>query len=477
MDHTTAIGYSACLRYPSRMFLSVATTHRPATDLGFLLHKHPDRLHETDLSFGKAWLFYPEATEDRCEAALLLDVDPVGLVRGKGQAEGLLDQYVNDRPYAASSFMSVALNKMLRTAMTGISKERPELAHSELPLEAVVTPLPMRGGEALVRSLFEPLGWTVNLTPIEGIGSAGAPRYGHLKLTGTGRLSRLLNHLYVLIPVMDDAKHYWVGEAEIDKLLSKGEGWLEKHPAKDLIVRRYLGNRRALARIALERLAPETAGEAQLAELRVTPEEALETPIRLNDLRMEAVVQVIQATGATSIADLGCGEGKLLYRLVRERWVHKLFGLDPAARELEWAAKRLKLNEFGGPPEGRVTLLHGSLTYRDSRWAAVDVAVLVEVIEHLDEDRLPLVERIVFGETAPKSVIVTTPNADYNALFARLAPGAFRHPDHRFEWSRDQFEAWAAKIGETYGYATAFSGIGAEDPVLGAPTQMAVFTR
>ncbi|MGX9574752.1 3' terminal RNA ribose 2'-O-methyltransferase Hen1 [Mesorhizobium sp. f-mel] len=460
------------------MFLSVATTHRPATDLGFLLHKHPDRLHETDLSFGKVWLLYPEATYERCEAALLLDVDPIGLVQGKGQAEGLLDQYVNDRPYAASSFLSVALNKTLRTAMTGISKERQELADSDLPLEAVVTPLPMRGGEALVRGLFEPLGWTVNLTPIGDVGSgASGPRYGHLKLTGTGRLSALLNHLYVLIPVMDDAKHYWVGEAEIDKLLSKGEGWLENHPAKDLIVRRYLRNRGALARIALERLAPETAGEALPPEVRVAPEEALEVPIRLNDLRMDAVVQAIRATGGTTIADLGCGEGKLLYRLVRERWVHKLFGLDPAVRELEWAAKRLQLNEFGGPPEGRVTLLHGSLTYRDRRWAEADVAVLVEVIEHLDEDRLPLVERIVFGETAPKSVIVTTPNADYNVLFANLAPGAFRHPDHRFEWSRAQFEAWAAKIGETYGYAAVVSGIGAEDPVLGAPTQMAVFTR
>ncbi|RWC40014.1 MAG: 3' terminal RNA ribose 2'-O-methyltransferase Hen1 [Mesorhizobium sp.] len=460
------------------MFLSVATTHRPATDLGFLLHKHPDRLHETDLSFGKAWLFYPEATDERCEAALLLDVDPIGLVRGKGQAEGLLDQYVNDRPYAASSFLSVALNKTLRTAMTGISKERQELANSDLPLEAVVTPLPMRGGEALVRGLFEPLGWTVDLTPIGDVGSgASGPRYGQLKLTGTGRLSALLNHLYVLIPVMDDAKHYWVGEAEIDKLLSKGEGWLENHPAKDLIVRRYLRNRGALARIALERLAPETAGEALPPEVRVAPEEALEVPIRLNDLRMDAVVQAIRATGGTTIADLGCGEGKLLYRLVRERWVHKLFGLDPAVRELEWAAKRLKLNEFGGPPEGRVTLLHGSLTYRDRRWAEADVVVLVEVIEHLDENRLPLVERIVFGETAPKSVIVTTPNADYNVLFANLAPGAFRHPDHRFEWSRAQFETWAAKIGETYGYASAFSGIGTENPVLGAPTQMAVFTR
>ncbi|PBC03654.1 3' terminal RNA ribose 2'-O-methyltransferase Hen1 [Mesorhizobium sp. WSM3860] len=460
------------------MFLSIATTRHPATDLGFLLHKHPDRLHEIDLSFGKAWLFYPEASEERCEAALLLDVDPIGLVRGKGQADGLLDQYVNDRPYAASSFLSVALNKMLRTAMTGVSKERQLLADSDLPLEVVVAPLPMRGGEAMVRRLFEPLGWTVELTPIEAVGSStGEPRYGHLKLSGSSRLSNLLHHLYVLIPVMDDAKHYWVGEAEVEKLLSKGAGWLEHHPAKELIARRYLRNRSVLARAALARLIPEDAGEtAPTTETRSTPEEALEAPVRLHELRMDAIVNAIRAIGGKVVADLGCGEGKLLDRLVRERWIHKLFGLDPAARELKWAAKRLKLNEVGGP-EGRVTLLHGSLTYRDSRWAEADVAVLVEVVEHLDQDRLPLIERIVFGEAAPRAVIVTTPNADYNTLFPSLAPGSFRHPDHRFEWSRAEFKAWAAKIEETYGYVVEISSIGIQDAALGAPTQMAVFNR
>src|SRR5580698_5499997 len=150
------------------MFLSIATTHRPATDLGYLLHKHPERVHETELGFGKAFVFYPEATDTRCEAALVLDVDPVGLVRGKGESDGLLDQYVNDRPYAASSFLSVAVGRALRTAMAGTSRERPELAEASIPLEAVVTPLPARGGEQLVRELFEPLGWTV---PIEPLGS------------------------------------------------------------------------------------------------------------------------------------------------------------------------------------------------------------------------------------------------------------------------------------------------------------------
>lgn len=460
------------------MFLSIATTHQPATDLGYLLHKHPGRVHEIEQTFGRAWVFYPEATDGRCEAALVLDVDPVGLVRGKGQAQGLLDQYVNDRPYAASSFLSVALNKAFRTAMTGVCKPRQELADSAIPLNATVTPLPMRGGEKLVRQLFEPLGWSVDIDPIVGPDTGTVSGlYARLKLAGVARLSALLNHLYVLIPVLDDAKHYWVGEDEIDKLLKRGEGWLDQHPAKELIVRRYLRHRGILARAALERLAPETQEEAIEPEARRAPEDALEAPIRLNEERMTAVAEALGAAGARTIADLGCGEGKFLQRLVRERWAERLIGLDPAARELEWAAKRLKLHLPGGPPEGRVLLLHGSLTYRDDRWGSADAAALVEVIEHLDQDRLPLVERVVFGKARPATVVVTTPNVEYNSLFPNLAAGAFRHPDHRFEWTRAQFQAWAEKVGSTYGYRPAFSSIGRADAALGAPTQMAVFTR
>ena len=460
------------------MFLSIATTYQPATDLGYLLHKHPGRVHEIEQTFGKAWVFYPNASDARCELVLILDVDPVGLVRGKGQAQGLLDQYVNDRPYAASSFLSVALNKAFRTAMTGVCNAKQELADTAIPLETVVTPLPMRGGEKLVRLLFEPLGWSVNIDPIVGPDTGTVSKlYARVKLTGVARLSALLNHLYVLIPVLDDAKHYWVGEDEIDKLLKRGEGWLDQHPAKELIVRRYLRHRGILARAALERLAPETQEEAIEPEARGAPEDALEAPIRLNDERMAAVVETLRAAGAKTIADLGCGEGKLLHRLLRERWAERLIGLDPAARELEWAAKRLKLHLPGGPPEGRVQLLHGSLTYRDDRWASAEAAALIEVIEHLDPDRLPLVERVVFGEARPATVVVTTPNAEYNALFPNLAAGAFRHPDHRFEWTRAQFEAWAEKIGSAYGYRPAFSGIGRPDATLGAPTQMAAFTR
>ena len=453
------------------MYLSIATTHRPATDLGFLLHKHPGRVHETELPFGKAVVFYPDASDERCEAALVLDVDPVALVRGKGRADGLLDQYVNDRPYAASSFLSVALGRALRTAMAGTSRERPELAEAEIPLEAVVTPLPApRGGERLVRELFEPLGWNVTVDPL-------GSHYVTLRLAGAARLQTLLNHLYVLIPVLDDDKHYWVGDDEVEKLLKRGAGWLEGHPAQELIVRRYLIHRRGLARQALQRLAPETREEDADPESRRAPEEALEAPLRLNDERLVTVIDALRSSGAKSIADLGCGEGKLLQRLVRERWAERLLGVDASARSLEIAARRLRLHQAGGPSEERLKLLHGSLGYRDARWEGVDAAALVEVIEHLEPDRLPALEKIVFGAAHPATVVVTTPNADYNALFPNLAAGAFRHPDHRFEWTRAEFRAWADRVAAAWEYDVGYAEIGAVDEALGAPTQMAVFTR
>lgn len=456
------------------MFLSIATTHQPATDLGFLLHKHPDRLHEAELPSGRALLFYPEATAERCEAVLMLEIDPVGLVRGKGSAEGLVDQYVNDRPYAASSFLSVAIARLLRSAMAGTSKERPDLAVGPLPLEARITPLPARGGEALVRSLFEPLGWAVTIDPIPG--ADGAPsRYVSLNLTGTARLSALLNHLYVLVPVLDDDKHYWVGEDEVTKLLARGEGWLVGHPAQDLIVRRYLSHRRSLARIALARLVPEAEANEDDTD---TPQAAQEEKqARLHDQRLAAVAAVLTTHGAKVVVDLGCGEGKLLALLARDRRISRLIGVDASARDLERAARRLKLDQPGGPPEGRITLLHGALTYRDRRWAEADAAALVEVIEHLDPDRLPALARLVFGEARPRLVVATTPNADYNALYPALDAGAFRHSDHRFEWSRAEFRAWAGTVAAAHGYQVAFDNVGPTDPDHGAPTQMAIFTR
>jgi 3' terminal RNA ribose 2'-O-methyltransferase Hen1 len=336
--------------------------------------------------------------------------------------------------------------------------------------------MPARGGENLVRELFEPLGWKTEIELLAGPGGKGS-RYITLRLRGEARLSTLLNQLYVLIPVLDDDKHYWVGDDEVEKLLSRGDGWLAEHPAREVIVQRYLIHRRSLANLALARLAPETEEEQVATVSRNTPEENLERPIRLNDARMDIVVETLRGLGAKRVADLGCGEGKLLSRLARERWVEQVLGVDASVIALERASKRLRLNETGGIPEGKVKLLHGALTYRDKRVADVDAATLIEVIEHLDPDRLPSLVRVVFGEAKPKNVVVTTPNAEYNTLFPNLAAGAFRHPDHRFEWTREQFRSWVKSIEEGHGYSAKLYDIGELHEVLGSPTQMAVFTR
>jgi 3' terminal RNA ribose 2'-O-methyltransferase Hen1 len=360
--------------------------------------------------------------------------------------------------------------RAFRTAMTGVCRDRPELAATAIPLELRVTPLPLRGPDGLVHELFEPLGWATTIERIAG--PSGPSRYVELTLRGTARVADALNQLYVLIPALDEDKHYWVGDDEVEKLLARGGEWLAAHPARETIARRYLKRRRDLVRFAMARLAPEEEPE-DAAPL----EAALEAPARLHDARLDIVADALRASGASVVADLGCGEGRLIKRLLREKQFTRIIGLDVASRALAHAAGRLDLDGPRAPPEGRVTLLQGALTYRDDRWREAEAAALVEVIEHLDPDRVPMAVEVIFGDARPKTVIVTTPNADYNSLFPTLPAGAFRHPDHRFEWSRQEFAAWAADIETRFGYRAEIRGIGPDDPELGAVTQMAVFQR
>ena len=466
------------------MLLTLTTTHPPATDLGYLLRKNPARPQSFNLSFGRAHVFYPEASQERCTVALLVEVDPVGLVRsrrGPSGEGGTLDRYVNDRPYAASSFLSVAMADVFGSALAGNSKERPELVDVALPLQVAFSALPCRGGEPLLRKLFEPLGYHVaarRLPLDDQFPDWGESAYYRAELAATLPLKQLLSHLYVLVPVLDDDKHYWVSDAEVQKLMRHGEGWLAAHPEREAIARRYLKHQRSLVSDALAQLADEGDPDPDtLAETQAQEEEVIERDISLNEQRLGAVIAALKASSAARVLDLGCGEGRLLRLLLKEKQFTEIVGMDVSHRALEIAKDRLHYDRMPSLQKERLRLMHGSLIYRDERLAGFDAAAVVEVVEHLDPPRLAAFERVLFECARPGAIVVTTPNREYNVKWESLPAGKLRHRDHRFEWSRTEFQDWANRVATSSGYKARFLAVGPEDSAVGAPTQMAIFIQ
>jgi 3' terminal RNA ribose 2'-O-methyltransferase Hen1 len=350
-----------------------------------------------------------------------------------------------------------------------------------MPLVVEIAAVPCRGGARFLRSLFEPLGYEVAVEHMlldEQFAEWGYGPYLRVVLRRTARLAEVLGHVYVLLPVLDNHKHYWVGEAELEKLLDHGAGWLAAHPERDEIVRRYLKHQRRLTREALERLLGDDEPDVDEAEAAKQREEAaIEERVSLNDARLAAVCAELEASGASSVIDLGCGEGRLLSRLARAKQLANIVGVDASPRALDFARERLRLDELPERQRERIALFQGSLTYRDARFAGFDAACAVEVIEHIEPSRLGAFERVVFEFARPATMIITTPNAEYNAKLESLPAGKLRHRDHRFEWTRAEFEDWARGAAERHGYAVRFAPIGEVDAELGPPTQMGVFTR
>jgi 3' terminal RNA ribose 2'-O-methyltransferase Hen1 len=459
------------------VLLTISTTIAPARDLGYLLHKHPDRVQEFTQSFGHATVLFPEATDERTTAALVLDVDPVRLARSRPRnaPDFSLAQYVNDRSYAASSLLAVALGDVFTTARSGRCRAKQELADTEIPLELELPVLPCRGGAEIAHRLFEPLGWAVRADPLpldERFPAWGDSRYVRLRLSGTVRLADALNQLYVLLPVLDESKHYWQAADEVDKLLRSGGAWLATHPERELITRRYLA-RTGMTGVALARLA-------ELDDESPDEVDRTDRPTPLNIRRRDAVLDALAELGAGTVIDLGCGQGQLVSALLRHSATGgpsytKVAGMEVSSRALRQAARSLRVDDLGERQAERLELFQGSLTYEDPRLEGYDAAVLMEVIEHVDPSRLGAVEHVVFGSARPGAVLVTTPNADYNPRYEHLV--GMRHPDHRFEWSRAEFAAWAGGVAERHGYTVELRGIGDPDPELGPPTQLGVFRR
>lgn len=461
------------------MLIRITNTGKPATDLGFLLHKNPANLHSAELSFGKVHVFYTDADHSRCTVCLLLELDPVELVRGAQQ----LEAYVNDRPYVSSSFLTVAISRVFGTALAGTCQKRPELVAKPLPLEISVAVLRARGDQELLHHLFEPLGYTVAVTPLpldEKFPEWGGSRYVSLTLNAEITVHDALSHLYVLLPVLDDYKHYYIGDAEVDKLLRHGEGWLSGHPRRQLIVQRYLRRRPALMNEAFARLMDDESAGVEEGETRTEQsaqaERDLERPMTLHTQRLNQVAGRLSELGARSVLDLGCGEGKLLRRLLADRTMERIAGMDVSHRSLEIASTRLRLDRMPERQRKRIQIFQGSLLYRDQRLAGFDAAALVEVIEHLDPSRLTALERVVFEFARPQHVLITTPNREYNVLFPTLPAGKLRHGDHRFEWTRAEFTAWAQATAARHAYQVRFEPVGPVDAQHGAPSQMALFT-
>ena len=462
--------------------------------LGFLLHKHPDRVQQFTSSVGQATVWYPESSDERSTAALLLEVDPIGMVRGR-PGLGLAD-YVTDRPYAASSLLSVAIGRVFGTALAGRCDRYPELAAAGHPFEIGLPAVPVRAargdrlrGARLASCLFEPLGWQVECAEAEpGPDDAWGPApYLDLKLTGTLRLADALSHVYVLLPVLDDAKHYWVGPDEVDKLIRRGSGWLAGHPNRDLITRRYLG-RHSYVRDALARLAALDDRPAESERAETEPPETAADPgpsgdrdarpaakPRLRDQRRAPVLGVLHEIGAHRVIDLGCGEGFYLTALLADPQFTEVVGVDVAPRELDRAGKNLGLARMPERQRGKLTLRQSSVLYRDETLAGYDALLLVEVIEHIEPDRLESVAANIFAGARPQHVVLTTPNREYNVRYGDLGAG-LRHRDHRFEWTRAEFVNWAGAVAAEYGYRVEHRPVGEVDTEFGAPTQLALFS-
>lgn len=443
-----------------KMQLSMTVKGAGAEAVSYLIAKNPNNLYERDEKGFKVRLVYPQFTPDEVEFMIYVKPDPIDLVRNSPELYDI-SHYINDREFAVSSLFVSTIRKALGTALNGKPQEDyvqwvGHLFEMEINFGPVATDL--RDHE--LEDLFKPIGYNVEITRgISTIREKSSARF--IRLTGRQTIQNALKHVSILIPVIDNYKHYFIDEREIEKLDRYGEGWLENHPLKRFILKRTLRFQGLIS-------------QSKYYEKEPYKDQDNLPKARLNDLRYEAIVNYVKTlSNKETIVDLGAGEGKLSVQLGFIQGVKEILSVEPSNKYRVRAVDRFQQvnnEEFVEPKS-----VSGSLFYFDSRLQNKDIIILCEVIEHINESRLPKIFETILKDYRPKVLIVTTPNQEYNAVYDM--DEAMRHHDHRFEWTREQFrqnvEIWV----KDNPYQVTFQGIGEEKPVYGYPTQMAIIRR
>lgn len=420
--------------------LSIYIKHPDARAISHLLAKNPDNIYERNEKGHLVRFVYHTMTDTELDATFFVTPDPLALVQHEKAYD--ITHYINDRAHAVSTIFLSFIRKAIGTALNGKPKEAyARYVAIPYPFTFEIGPVATALSDEEIRALWEPLGYSI---AIEAISEQQRARF--LKLTGETTLQKALQQLFVLIPVMDDYKHFFIDEAEKERIERYGKGWLDTHPLKAFILKKALRFRHLLDE-------PQTPKATQ----------------SLNTIRYEAIVQEVKSLPHATIVDLGSGEGKLSERLAMLDGVQELLAVEPSITANRLATKRFEDLEVATVPR-----IHwGSLFYYDPELVGKDILILCEVIEHIDAERLKKVMHTIFKLYTPKSVIMTTPNAEFNAVYAI----DLRHDDHRFEWTRAEFEAWCKQMTDDTPYFLTFKGIGDIHPIYGTPTQMCIARR
>ncbi|WP_342431763.1 3' terminal RNA ribose 2'-O-methyltransferase Hen1 [Neobacillus sp. FSL H8-0543] len=444
------------------MQLSLTVRGTGAETVSYLIAKNPTNLYERNEKGFKVRLVYPTFTNDEAEFLIYVQPDPIDLARNSAEKYDITS-YINDREFAVSSIFVSAIRKALGTALNGKpDEEYTEWVDHPFVMELNFGPVATDLNDREIEDLFKPIGYKVTIeSGVSTFREKSSAKF--ITITGEQTVQNALKHISTLIPVIDNYKHYFIDEREVEKLDRYGDDWLESHPAKLLILKRALRYQSLIVKSKFYHREQSTKGIVE------------QPKVRLNEQRYDAIVNYIKGLpNRETIVDLGAGEGKLSVQFGFIDGVKEILSIEPSSKSRVKAIKRFQ-EENDKERYIEPKSLAGSLYYFDERLQNKDIIVLCEVIEHIDEHRLPNIFKTIVNDYRPRILIVTTPNQEYNVVYEM--DDEMRHDDHRFEWTRAEFREKCEQWTKDSSYQVSFQGIGEEIESYGQPTQMAIFRR